>query len=1257
LPTAVRYRRQYRRCGKPNCRSCADGPGHGPYWYAVWRENGRVKSRYVGKDAPHDATGGATAHSETDTTAATREPRSPEHRASEAAPISTIDRQVPEPGITALSRGLRVWVLGQFRVMIDGVLIADWHRQSAATIFKALLVAERRRLSRDHLAGLLSRHGASDHARATLATAVHTLRVTLEPSRPRQGESRYIAGEGDTLALHLGPEDWVDLYAFEEALDAASGADDPVPALQAAVAVYGGDLLSEETAEWCSVPREALRLRWHSAMLKLAEGQARQARFDDAESTLGRLLARDPAEEEAARRLMALLARQGRRVDALRIFKSLKRTLRLEFRAQPAPETVALAGALQQGIPLPRKRVNTVADSATPRVSARGPLRTMAGRRGEIAQIRGHLMAAREGRGQVVVIMGEVGIGKTRLAEEASMLGAMLGFTVAWGRAGEGEHELPYAPFSEALRAYAAFRPRAALRRELAGAEAATILLPEIAARLGTPIATPLGNTGAERLRLWTAVNAWLAAACESRPLLLILEDLHWADDGSLGLLYYLARRRHDLRLAVLITARPDMNEGHTVRRLIRESGDDGGVGTMSLLGLTTSDTEELIRSTLGVTVSTRQAETLRAQCGGNPFFMRELLALLQSEHGRVSGSTDQLATILDGGLTLPPTVKQTLTRRLDQVSIECRSLLRAAAVLGIRFRLELLAEVADLQTDACEDGLDEAVAAGLASGEQNVSGHYRIAHGLLRHALYGELLPGQRRRLHLKAATTLAAIASNRDAAYEADASAEAVAYHYARTAEHAHAVLWLERAGDRAAAVYAPSKAVQHYQAALERLSLLGQQAQSPAIDIPLKIARIEEKIGDMQLLEGDFAPAGEHFASARAHAVTPRARADLWRKEGVTWEKRGEYERALTALHHAQDLAPLDGEALTWDVAAETAVCQGEVFFRQGDLQKAAARVAAVLEHGAHMPFPSILARAHNLLGSIELFKSDYSLARQSYVQSLRAHERSGDRRGIGAALNNLGIVAMYIGDLAEAEQYHRRSLAIKEELGDQGGVATSLYNLGEVCCDQGAVTAAVDCCRRARRLAHRLGYVEVEALASLGLTRARLRQSWSPRLRTVLDHGLNLARARGLNRTLVYGLLLRAEVLLTAADEGAARESAAEALNLAREISLPRHIAVAMRLLGRCAAKSGELDSAKSLLLHSLRSLQALGASIEVARTQQAMAEILLEAGMAGDQDVADMCLAAISAFEAAGARWDAAEAAGMHDRLMHRSAAG
>src|SRR6185437_11990250 len=345
----MRYRQQYRRCGKSNCCVCAEGPGHGPYWYEVWREGGRPRTRYVGKDLPSDA--GRIAEP-TEAEPAILMAESPIAPAPLRAPESAVESRPFQP--SADSR-LRVLLLGQFRVEVAGSPITEWRRQSAATLLKLLLLADQQRMRREAVMAVLSPRGTVEAARSAVATAIHALRHLLEPSLPAGRPSRYIVQEGDLLILRLGPLDFVDVLAFERALAAADTARDPLQALETAADLYGGDLLPEETSEWCVASREAFRLRRHGALLALQETLTRHGRHDAAIAVLHRLLTADPTQEEAAQRLIMLLARQGRRAEALRIYERVKQALRREVRAAPSVELEALVRTLRAGEALPRR--------------------------------------------------------------------------------------------------------------------------------------------------------------------------------------------------------------------------------------------------------------------------------------------------------------------------------------------------------------------------------------------------------------------------------------------------------------------------------------------------------------------------------------------------------------------------------------------------------------------------------------------------------------------------------------------------------------------------------------------------------------------------------------------------------------------------------------------------------------------------------------------------------------------------------------
>ena len=576
----VRYRQQWVRCGKPNCQRCLDGPSHGPYWYAVWREGTKTRTRYVGKTLP---------------------PGLHEDMYAAEAPSPEISNRAPVPKEAAptLARAapgiLRIWTLGRFMVERDGVPIpaSAWRRRSAPVVLKLLLLAEQHRLPREHLAAHLW-PDSDDDARGHLAVAIHALRRALEPATGASARSRYVVQEGHILALRLGPEDWVDYVAFEAALREAETAEDPLPALIRAADLYGGDLFPEESEIWCVAVREALRLRWHGALLALAEALLARRQLDAALAALMRLLAADPANEEAARRIMGLLGRGGRRAEALRLYERLEQTLREEFDAAPATETAALVATLRAGgVPSrpPVSRQGTRAATTQPR-QAPPPL---IGRQQEVQRVHAALLEARTGQGQVLLLTGDAGSGKSRLAAEAMTMAIGLGFAILSGRAADGEQDLPYAPIIEALRAALTGRPSAAIRRDLAGAEALVGLLPELqAAPVALQAPAPLEDQGAERLRLWTACRALLATLGSRQPILLAIDDLHWSDEASLGLLTFIMRRCRDLRVLLVGSLRLDGERSPALRRLLDDGVHLGHLQQLALPPLQSGEVAEV---------------------------------------------------------------------------------------------------------------------------------------------------------------------------------------------------------------------------------------------------------------------------------------------------------------------------------------------------------------------------------------------------------------------------------------------------------------------------------------------------------------------------------------------------------------------------------------------------------------------------------------------------------------------------------------
>ena len=304
VPTGVRvtYRQQYRRCGKAGCAHCAPGhPGHGPYWYAFWRDGGQPRSRYLGKQAP----------------------------ALCAAPVAA----------------LRVQTLGGFAVWQGEAAIPPeaWTSHRAAALFKCLLGAPRHRLPREQASELLWPEAEPEAGATNLRTTIHRLRRVLDG--PGAAVS-YLRSEGELLVLAPAGdaepvEEWLDATTFARMARAALAGQDAA-ACRAALALYGGEYLPDDPYEaWAAEPREALRRQYLDLLLHLPHLSGAQGELEEAETCLRQVLAAEPGHEAAAGTLMSLLATAGRRRDALRVYQTLATSLE-ELDLAPDAEIQAL---------------------------------------------------------------------------------------------------------------------------------------------------------------------------------------------------------------------------------------------------------------------------------------------------------------------------------------------------------------------------------------------------------------------------------------------------------------------------------------------------------------------------------------------------------------------------------------------------------------------------------------------------------------------------------------------------------------------------------------------------------------------------------------------------------------------------------------------------------------------------------------------------------------------------------------------------
>jgi AAA ATPase domain len=491
------------------------------------------------------------------------------------------------------------------------------------------------------------------------------------------------------------------------------------------------------------------------------------------------------------------------------------------------------------------------------------PRRTFVGRQRDLDELEERLAAAAAGRGSLVLVAGEPGIGKTRLADELAGRARSLGASVLWGTCWEGDGAPAFWPWIQALRDHAGRQDPATLRAELGdGAADVARLVPGLADRLGDLPESPALEPDQARFRLFDAVAGLLRRAGEAEPLLLVLDDLHWADRSSLALLRFVARELRDARLLVLGTYRDvELGRSPAAEPLAKLAGR---AHHLTLGGLGEDDVAELLALTTGRPPDFDLAQAVHRRTGGNPLFVREV--------GRLLGAEDRPA--------IPEGVREVLRRRLDGLPAGCTEQLEVGAVLGQEFRLDLLGAVAGGPAEAQLALLDHAVQARLVERVPGTVAGYRFTHALLREVLYERLPAAGRVALHRRAGQAI----EERFAADLEPRLAE-LAHHFRQAAaagEQRKAVRYATLAGRRALGQLAYAEAATHFERALEALDL---EPAGPAERCELELALAEARMAAGEIAA---ARAGYQRAAALARgmgAAEPLARAALGLGSEVT------------------------------------------------------------------------------------------------------------------------------------------------------------------------------------------------------------------------------------------------------------------------------------------------------------------------------------------------------------------------------------
>jgi tetratricopeptide (TPR) repeat protein len=475
-----------------------------------------------------------------------------------------------------------------------------------------------------------------------------------------------------------------------------------------------------------------------------------------------------------------------------------------------------------------------------------------------MAMLRASLEHATAGRGRLVLLAGEPGIGKTRICEEVAAYARDHGARVLWGRCYEGEGAPAFWPWVQVLRA-GVKQLDPDRWRALGDAAALAHLVPEIGAHFGDRPPPQPNEVPEARFQLFDAAARLLAQLAQNVPLLIILDDLHGADRSSLLLLEFITRALRELPIQIVGTHRdidthrePLLME--TLVDLVREPGTE----RLVLRGLNQSEVGELVESGLGRKPPAALVTQLHERTEGNPLFVGEFLRVLAAEG-------HELASATSWNVAIPNSVKAVIERRLAPLSMRCREVLRVAAAMGREFELMALGLVLSAIGAAATEGqspevatvhaIEEAEAAGIAGKVPGPSRRYRFAHALIRETIYETLRSSERAQLHQYVGETIERLG-------EVDEHLSELAYHFVQAGDGSRdkATLYAQRAGSRALSLFASEEAVRLFQLALAVLAQAGTQGEARRCTLLVDLGVAQYAAGDIEASKGTLTQAAE-------------------------------------------------------------------------------------------------------------------------------------------------------------------------------------------------------------------------------------------------------------------------------------------------------------------------------------------------------------------------------------------------------------
>ena len=888
-----------------------------------------------------------------------------------------------------------IHLLGGFRLLSEGQPLGGLASPRLQSLVAYLVLHRDAPQPRRQLAFLLWPDSSEDQARTNIRKMILSLRRALpDPD---------LFLRDDRTALQWRPDAPFRLDVAE--FEAASASGD----CERAVALYTGELLPECYDDWIEDIRERLRRTYLEVLERLIRRKEDDRDYSAALGFARQLLRCDPLREEIHRHIMRLYALKGDRAAALHAYQNCSDVLQKELSVVPSPATRQVYESLLRD------------GEGTQNIVPLANTFPLIGRAADWARLQEIWHDAARGNPQLVLISGEAGIGKTRLADELLVWADRQSISVAGAACYAAEGASAYAPVTTWLRGRPLSQLEPGWRSEVAR------LLPELAGDAAKP--GPLNQAWQlERFHEALARAVLGSDLAANQPVLLLLDDLQWCDGDTLAWLNYLLRICARARLLVVGTLRTEaMPEDGPLPVLLADLRRRKMLTEIALHPLEPSETTRLGETALGQSLDAEAAAELFRETEGNPLFIVEF-----ARAGLVRNTTDTTA----GTASLPPLVQAAIVSHLTRLSQPALDIVRIAAVIGREFTFGVLRRTLKQDEEILLEALDELLRRGVI--REQGKDVYSFSHDKLRQVAYDRLSATRRRVLHKRVAGSLSQIYARQPGPVSGQ-----IGWHFEQAGETQAAAEWLWKAGDYSANSGAYVQAVGYLKHALDLL----------AEDDPRRaelLCRIGTESafpygGDQEL---DFLRQGLDLAKRIGdRGMIAKASLSMSRAIATRGQNLDANRLAQTALEHAEAAGDQETKAGTFLNLGMLAYYRREHTQAIQSLKESLV-IFRRLQDTVGQDHSHSMGRAMNYLGLTFLNQGDFEQAGKMWRQTLRLAEEKGDRPVQAMVTLNLGWMAFIRGEYAEAEQREGEAIRLCRGLGDHGGLAVSHNTLGHM-----------------------------------------------------------------------------------------------------------------------------------------------------------------------------------------------------------------